>query len=331
MTKRELLDLRFCDLGLTLSGTWVEPIIERVREELADRGLRVKPHFWLSDEWFSPDGVPGVAVPFYLAHPRLMRLEKSEIYEVEGGTQRTCLKLLRHEVGHAVDHAFRLARRRTWQRTFGKASQPYPEYYRPNPASRNFVLHLDGWYAQSHPSEDFAETFAVWLTPRARWQKRYRSWPRALEKLEYVDSLMRELAGRAPLVKSRAVENPLHKLKQTLREHYAEKKAHYEVDVPSIYDRDLKRLFSSDPKHKYQESAVSFLRRHRRDIRRSVAKWTGQYEFTTDQVLKEMIARAGELKLRAVGPEWQLVTDFTILLTVKTMDHLYRERHWIPV
>ena len=136
--------------------------------ELAARELVFRPRFWLSDEWFSPAGVPGVGIPFYLAHPRLMRLERHQMFEVEGGTREGCLRLLRHELGHAVDHAYRLSRRKDWRDVFGSASLPYPDAYRPNPASKRFVQHLDGWYAQAHPDEDFAETFAVWMTPRAR-------------------------------------------------------------------------------------------------------------------------------------------------------------------
>ena len=37
-----------------------------------------------------------------------------------------------------------------------------------------------GAYAASHPEEDFAETFAVWLTPRSNWRQsfpgRNRPW-----------------------------------------------------------------------------------------------------------------------------------------------------------
>ena len=122
--------------------------------------------------------------------------------EVEGGTRRQCLQLLRHEAGHAVHHAFKLQRRRRWTNIFGKSSEPYPDYYQPNPASKRFVHYLDLWYAQSHPDEDFAETFAVWLDPRSNWRRRYRSWP-ALTKLEFVDELMEELAGKGLRLSSR--------------------------------------------------------------------------------------------------------------------------------
>jgi len=155
-----------------------------------------------SAKWFSPADVPGVALPFYLAHPRLIKLERSRMLYVEGATLETCMQYLRHEIGHAILHAYRLNRRRRWQRTFGSSSKPYPRAYQPNPASRRYVHHLPGWYAQSHPEEDFAETFAVWLRPHSGWRRRYRGWP-ALKKLEYVDSLMTELTGRVQLARRR--------------------------------------------------------------------------------------------------------------------------------
>src|SRR5262245_2508270 len=102
----KLLELRLCDLGLTIAGTALESCIAQVNGELVNRGLTFQPHYWLSDEWFTPDGVPGVAIPFYLAHPRLARLELSQMLEVEGGDPDWCLRILRHEVGHAYDNAY---------------------------------------------------------------------------------------------------------------------------------------------------------------------------------------------------------------------------------
>ncbi|HYZ43733.1 MAG TPA: putative zinc-binding metallopeptidase [Xanthobacteraceae bacterium] len=162
----ELLQLRFKDLKVAIPGTWLERCLDELYAELAERGLRIRPHAWVSNEWFSPDDTPGIAIPFYLAHPRLMRLERKMIIDVEGGTVPECMRILRHEAGHVVQVSYQLHRRRRWQELFGPSSTRYPRYYRPNPASRRYVYHLPLWYAQSHPDEDFAETFAVWLTPR---------------------------------------------------------------------------------------------------------------------------------------------------------------------
>ncbi len=195
----KLLDLRLCDLDLRIEGTSLEARIEQLYRELEYRRIQFRPHFWLSDDWFTPDGVPGIAIPFYLAHPRLARLERRQMLEVEGGTAEWCMRILRHETGHAIDNAYGLRRRRRRQQLFGRSTQPYPEYYTPRPYSKSFVVYLEPWYAQSHPDEDFAETFAVWLHPRLPWRRRYADWP-ALKKLEYMNELIGEIRGRKPPV-----------------------------------------------------------------------------------------------------------------------------------
>ncbi|MBN1441155.1 MAG: putative zinc-binding metallopeptidase [Planctomycetes bacterium] len=330
ITEEDLLDTRICDLALSIEGSWIEPRIQALRAELKQSALHFRPHFWLSSDWFTPDGIPGVAIPFYLAHPRLMQLEEKQMLEVEGGTEDWCMRLLRHEVGHAIDNAYHLRRRRRWRQHFGKCSQAYPEFYQPRPFSRRFVIHLDYWYAQSHPSEDFAETFAVWLGQPSTWRKRYQNWP-ALKKLEYVDQLMKDIAAKEPPNRSRARLEPIHRIRTTLREHYEEKRARYGVGYPDFYDRDLRRLFSSTPAAGKAERAAAFLRRIRPEIRRLVARWTGQYQYMIDQVLKDMIDRSRELNLFVHHPDEQTKLEAAILLAVQTMNYLHGGHHRIAL
>jgi hypothetical protein len=326
----KLLDLRLCDLDLSIDGSGLEDRLAELFRELEARGLRFRPHYWLSDEWFCPDGVPGRAIPFYLAHPRLARLEQSQMLEVEGGTREWCLRILRHETGHAIENAYRLRRRRRRQQLFGRTTNPYPEYYAPRPYSKSFVLHLDAWYAQSHPDEDFAETFAVWLGLESEWRTRYAGWP-ALRKLEYMDDLMKDLAGQVPLVISRRKPELLSRLRRTLREHYRIKRRHYGLDHPDFYDRDLKRLFSDAPEHAGNPTAASFLNRIRREVRRRVGRWTGAYQYTIDQVLADIVARSRQLNLRLAGPEDETKLEFITLLTVQTMNYLASGRHRVAL
>lgn len=326
-----LLDLRMCDLGVTISGTVIEERIEQLYSELEEREISFRPHFWLSDEWFSPDGVPGIAIPFYLAHPRLMRLERKYLLEVEGGAHEWCMRILRHEAGHAIDTAYRLRRRKSYRETFGKVSVPYPVYYRPKPYSRNFVLHLDMWYAQSHPVEDFAETFAVWLRPRSRWRAQYRGWP-ALKKLEYVTEIMNEIKGERPSVISKMHIEPIRELQKTLREHYDKKRVHYGMEYPSFYDRDLRRLFSDKVEYSHNTTACAFLRKNRSELRKGVARWTGQHAYTIDQVLSEMIERCREMRLRLVtDDEVETLREVMVMLTVQTMNYLHGGHHRIAL
>ena len=247
----QLLDLRLSELDLRIEGSDLEERIARARGRARGQGAAFRPHFWLADEWFCPDGVPGIAIPFYLAHPRLRRLELTQVLEIEGGTREWCMMILRHEAGHAIENAYRLRQRPKRQALFGKSSEPYPDSYAPKPYSRSFVVHLDSWYAQSHPDEDFAETFAVWLTPNSDWRERYEGWP-ALRKLEYVDELMRGIAGRAPLETTRRTPFSLASQRRTLRVHYRRKRRHYRVDARDFHDRDLRALFSDAREHAAQ-------------------------------------------------------------------------------
>jgi hypothetical protein len=323
---QSLLDLRLCDLGLTLEGSLIEPAVNQLYRELEKTGLSFRPHAWLSNEWFTPDRVPGIAIPFYLAHPRLIELERSQMLEVEGGTHDWCMRILRHEVGHAIDNAFLLHRRSGYKRQFGQYKSQYPESYRPRPYSRHFVVHLDMWYAQAHPAEDFAETFAVWLRPDSGWREQYAGWP-AMEKLIYVDDLIRQIANDKPMVRSRRRAHPLRSLKMTLREHYAAKQAHYCRDHPKFYDRDLKRIFSNAPKFARKTAAATFLQRIRPEARMMISRWTGESQYTLDRTIADMIERVSALKMHLAKPAPQAKVDVMMMLAVQTMNYLNDGRH----
>jgi len=330
LTDEQLLNLRLCDLPLGIKGTSLERRVERLYQELRACGLLFRPHVWLSEEWFTPDNVPGFAIPFYLAHPRLSRLERTQMLEVEGGTERDCLRIMRHEAGHAIDNAFRIHAKRHYRELFGSFTRPYPNWYKPEPNSRDYVLHLPAWYAQAHPAEDFAETFAVWITPKLRWKKRYDGWP-ALRKLEYVDQIMRELTGRVPTNTSREKVEELHEITTTLREHYHRKRQYYAFQWPPDYDRDLLRIFSSKSHQKPGLNAASFLRRHRRQLCNEVAKGTGVHNYAIDQMLVRLIARCKELKLRVYLSEENAFQRALVLLTVQTINGIRSGYHQIAL
>ena len=330
LSDEKLLEVRMCDLHVTIEGTELEPRIAELNTELETRGLIFKPHYYLSDEWFTPDGVPGIAIPFYLAHPRLAKLEHNLMLEVEGGDAESCLRILRHEAGHAIDNAYHLRRRPIRRRLFGNPATEYPEYYTPKPYSKSFVQHLDHWYAQSHPDEDFAETFAVWLDPQGMWATRYAGWP-AQRKLEYMDRLMRELARKRPVVTTRRTVDPLSRLKKTLGEHYRKKREHYGLDHPDFYESDLRNLFSDSPQYAKNMSAARFVRRIRREVRSTVASFTDSYQYTIDQLLSKIIERCRELNLRLTDSEEATKIDFMVFLTVQTMNYLHSGRHRVAL
>ncbi len=291
----DLLDTPLRALGLRLEHSLIWPEVERLYEQLERREIYFRPRIWFSTEWFSPDGIPGIAVPFFVAHPRLRQLERRMMGEVEGSNAKWRLRILRHEAGHAIDTAYRLRRRADWRTTFGYASRPYPKDYSVRPGSRRFVLHIGHWYAQSHPTEDFAETFAVWLQPKTRWRREYAGWP-ALKKLEFVDELMSEIAGSRPTVTDRRVVAPLSEERVTLREHYRRKRRAYNPGEVR-YDRWLIRVFTPRARRPRGAPARRFIREITPRIRKTLIRHLAVNPYLADHVIDRLKERAHELDL----------------------------------
>ncbi len=322
--RERLLDTRIKALNLRIEGSPLESCIKQLFRELNRKELVFRPHFWLSDEWFSPDGVPGIAIPFFLAHPKLKRLEQDFMLEVEGGTKEWCMRLLRHETGHAMLNAYKLAERKEWRQHFGRPNAYYPETYLPKPYSKRFVLNLPNWYAQSHPHEDWAETFAVWLQPDSDWRRRYRSWP-ALKKLEYLDALMQEIGASTPRIRNKRIVTPADKFSITLRDYYDDKSARYATNSPDFFDRDLRKLFVDADVAPKAEKASHYIRRMRIEISVVVEKWTSEYRYRINEVLIDMIKRCDELKLRVSLDDESLKTEMVACLTMLVMNKLHSD------
>jgi hypothetical protein len=247
-----LLGRRISDLGLRVEGSPVEDLVERLYAELSGRGLVFRPPVYLTDEWGCPDGVAAIGVPFYLADRRLERLERERAVVLE--EEEDPMKIMRHEAGHAFNYAYRFHARPEWRQLFGPYSRPYRDRFRVDPFSRDYVRHILGWYAQKHPDEDFAETFAVWLTPGLDWRARYHSWP-ALRKLEYVDAVMaevREIEVAVPRI--RAEHLPVEGMHTTVGEHYAGWEE-LPLGDPSHFDGDLRNLFPTPAASRVEPAA----------------------------------------------------------------------------
>jgi hypothetical protein len=239
--------------------------IRKLYRELEARGIVFRPHVWFAEEWFSPDGIPGIAIPFYLAHPRLERLERRMNKWVDGGNAESLMRILRHEAGHAIDTAYRLRRRKLWRESFGSPRTAYPDRYRAQPLSENFVHHLGNWYAQSHPAEDFAETFAVWLTPNSDWRMRYRGTP-ALNKLQAMDVLMASIRDQTAPIRSVARVESVSRSTHRLGDYYRRGLARRTGRDYSLLDRAFGRAFGSKPAQGVAHRADSLLRREKSDF-----------------------------------------------------------------
>ena len=321
----DLLKMRICDLGAKIEGSWLEDRVRTLHSELAARGLSLLPNIYLGDEWFSPEGVVAIAVPFYLAHPRLMALEKKIMLEVEGGSEDWCQRLLRHEAGHCFDHAYGFSKTRAWRRIFGSPDQEYaPETYRPKPYSRSFVKHLPNWYAQAHPDEDFAETFAVWLSPATDWRQEYAKWPVAHAKLSYIDEQARLTADRPWIMAAKRLPFSADRMTTTLENYYARRRREQADEYPDFYDGDLRRIFNGPQELPKRESGASvFMRRNHRLIVESVSRWTGERKFTIQQLVRKLEGRCENLDLRLGSDPARTSLDVAAYLATLVTNYLH--------
>ena len=323
ITEEDLLKCRICDLPLAIEGTWVEECVLQLYSELEAKGLVFKPVSYLAEEWLTPENEPVIGIPFYLAHPVLVKLEKKMMLEAEGATKEWCMQLLRHETGHAIDYAYRLHKRKKWKALFGSPHQEYGDTYRFRPYSKNYVRHLDGFYAQYHPDEDFVETFAVWLTPGVEWEKRYAGW-RALRKLKFVDQMMKEIQGKEPLVKTGHKFWHCKTLRITLGNFYKKRRFLRAEDFPGFHDNNLKKIFTlGGEENKGLPFATEILRRYRRDILSTVSIWTGEKKYVINDLLKIIYKRCKELRLVTSEAEPLILLRMATYLTTLIMNYVH--------
>ncbi len=323
LSDEALLDRKIAQLGLTLAGTPLEAHVHQLHDELKQKGLVFLPPCHVGDEWFVPVGIPAIFVPFFLVHDRLRRLEAAMMLEVEGDNPEWCMRLLRHEAAHAYAYAYQLFRKRKWQRIFGRTSaDETPQFYRPRPYSHSYVVHLDDWYAQSHPDEDFAETFAVWLTPGLDWRERFKGW-KALQKLEYVDELMASLAGRPPSHQPSYRERDYNFLNLKLKTYYARKRKLYQDSYPDFYDRDLRQLFSGPPGGGPPLRASRYLRDRRRALMDAVCEWTNEKKYRVHKLLSRLIERCDQLDLHLKPGEAAPDLQVAAYIATLVMNYLF--------
>jgi hypothetical protein len=330
----QLLSLRICDLGLTLEDSVLSERVSQLHAELREAGLvHLQPACYLGDEWFSTEGFTSISLPFYLARPRLASLERKMMLEAEGDSTAWCMKLLRHEAGHCFDHAYGCSKRRDWRAQFGSPQKVYaPEHFLARPYSRSFVQHLDNNYAQAHPDEDFAETFAVWLTPQSNWRQNYAQWQGALAKLQYVDELARQYAAQQPKVGHGSLPYRVQNLKRTLAVYYQRKQRENADDFPDYFDRDLFVLFQASAQALQAEPVASerkaavFLRKSRSAVIPAVSRWTGARKYIVDALLRRIIKRCEQLDLRLSRDQDQVLVDFGVFMTAMVGRYLQTGR-----
>ena len=318
--RAQLLGRRISELGLAIAGSRVERLIARLYDELAERGIAFRPPVYLSDQWGCPDGTPLIGVPFYLADARLERIEAEHAGAIESDEE--AMRYLRHEAGHALNYAFRLHERPDFGTLFGDYARPYAEHYPADPLSREHVRHILGWYAQKHPDEDFAETFAVWMSPGLDWRTEYAGWG-ALRKLEWVDRVMHEIAELVPsAVEPTAEDLPVDAMTWTLADHYADDEPLPLGDARQ-FDGDLRRVFALMSDAPAGESAARYLARHEEELVARIAYWAGVGPASVRSLLRALAQRAGAMELRVAGLEAATLIELTAFGTAVMMHWRY--------
>ena len=318
-----LLDTRIRDLGLKLEGSTAEKFVQQLYRELEQKKIaKFRPACYLTDEWGCPSGEPVIGIPFYLARPDLAQIEK-EHNDLEDA--REIMMYLRHEAGHAFNYAYKLHRTPEWRQVFGPYRRPYRENYRPVLFSKDYVRYLPGWYAQKHPDEDFAETFAVWMTPRSGWRSKYRGWG-ALAKLNYMDRIARALGGADPMRKRGIPDITVEDMEMTVGEFYRVSTEQIPLLDLNV-DDDLATLFSTPKKKRSAEAAESFLARHRKTLVDHIARWTAMQRPLVRKLMESVEKRSKEMGLMIDRKrEAEQLSEFTVFATTLVMNHLARRK-----
>jgi len=322
--RRVLLGRRISELGLRVAGSPVERLVGSLHDELQLRGLVFRPPVYLSDEWGCPEATPVIGVPFYLADQRLARIEAERSDGLE--SEAEAMKFMRHEAGHAFNYAYRLYDRADWRQTFGPYTRPYRERYHADPFSRDYVRHVLGWYAQKHPDEDFAESFAVWLTPGLDWRADYDGWP-ALRKLEYVDRVMAEVGSQPPPIAWQPSLNDLavDAMHYTVEEHYSQLEQRLPVEDERYFDGDLRNIFSAPEHAPAGDSAAAFIRAHAGELVSRIAYWSGESVAIVRAFIEFLAARAAALSLRVGTLEASTLVELTAFGTAVMMNYRYTD------
>jgi len=273
---QQLLNQKVGELDLRADDTLRECLIQ-LRRELKQKHIGFFPHFFFGEEpWGCIDRTGSVEIPFFLANKELRRL--AERYYI-GYSKEEIMMMLRHETGHAINYAYKLWIRDDWKKLFGKFKKTYPHFYNYVPSSKDFVRYLhhigNPHYAQKHPDEDFAETFAVWLDPASKWKWNYRSWNGALGKLNFINRLFgwERVAEKRPLKVRYDEADNYRDIISTVAEYFEiEKKVDPRVKE---YTQDLKDIFpeSRPPRTRKFIRADLFIQNYSRYLEEELVTW----------------------------------------------------------
>lgn len=322
---RELGRTPLANLDASLSYGPFATLYERLLLELKAKGLNFIPTIWVATEWSCPVGSRGFGIPFYILNPKLSSIERATMGSCEANAKSMIMKLLRHECGHAIDNAFRLRGNPERVKLFGKASDPYPTSYFPCSDPNSFVRHLPDYYAQAHPDEDWAETFAVWLDPKSNWRKKYSPYPKALEKLEFVQRIMSKIKNQKPKWGVTGPIDDISKSNETLDSYYSEKLRCFRINTRKNFFAYMAPIFSTD----HGVSAAQYLRRNRQIIAKKIAYKTSLRPYVVERLVEELIADCRLQNHRISDSDGVKLERISKSLLIRARAFQRQKRHYI--
>ncbi len=187
---------RVCDLGLSVARPPISTAISRLHRELRAAEIRLRPFFYLSNEYGCVVRTANVGLLWVDALPQipvLWRRHRPATRDAE-----LLMRILRHETGHAFCYVHRLYRRRDFRRLFGVRGHFFGTYpdagWSPSAADGKRLRDGDHINVRclKHPDEDFAITFQTFLNPGEDWRRRWRHAPGVMRKLEFVEAMAAE-------------------------------------------------------------------------------------------------------------------------------------------
>jgi len=325
---RQLLTVPIRELGLSLERSPVALLVQRLYDEFDAHGLHhFRPRCYLSDEWGCPSEEPVIGIPFYLGDPRVASVEAA-VNDIED--EREILMYLRHEAGHAFNYAYELFRTDAWHDLFGSFRRPYRDDFPFVPFSREHVRHIAGWYAQKHPDEDFAETFAVWLDPESDWRRRYDGWG-AMRKLEYVDRVAHDVGDREAVHAAGETDITVDEMNETVEDFYRRRDVDESRIVDALaLDADLTDIFVEPQRRRESREyrdAAELIGEHRRDLVDKINYWTGVRRTLVRALVLAIERRVAELGLSAETQRSRSeMIDLTVYVTTLAMTFLTGNR-----
>ncbi len=317
LEKLRYLDVPICELQPKINGT-LSKLIKQVESEVSRKHIRFRPEYYFGTGWGCVDKSISIEIPFWFQNEALMGIEDEMAYD--GVEDESEIRMgLRHEFGHAINYAYKLYLEPEWRRLFGNFDRKYNDNYRFNPWSKRHVKHLPDYYAQKHPDEDWAETFAVWLTPGSNWRRVYAKTP-ALEKLLYVERKVKDIARKAPVNIRSKRDVPIEKVRMTIREFYG---ADYEDVSPSeqlIEDVDAMRRIFPNGFHSKRNLRDAWKLVHKFSPL-IITKLTDELSvphYTTRRILRQLesICKTYDLKTRQ-GDEEEKIIGISVYLSKK--------------